>query len=136
MPPSASRRTKSSISSSRVCESSADNGSPPQRKGGADNGSSIRRMAGPDRERARNADALAHATGKLLWIGLAKIGQAGAAQGVVDQRAALHGRELGVQQREFDVLFHIGPGQQRKIPEHEGERIETVRRRRSTQLGR
>ncbi|MEY9542881.1 hypothetical protein ABIE85_005941 [Bradyrhizobium diazoefficiens] len=90
----------------------------------------------PDRQRPRNPDALAHAAGELLWIGLAKIGQAGAAQRILDQRAALRRRELGVQQREFNVLLDRRPGQQRKILEHEGERIETVRRRRPAQLWR
>ncbi|MHC2592777.1 hypothetical protein ACVIG9_006833 [Bradyrhizobium ottawaense] len=90
---------------------------------------------GLHRERARDADTLAHAAGELLGIGFAKISQPRAAQGILDQLTALSGRELSVQQREFDVLLHARPGQQRKILEYEGQRIEAVRRRRAAQLG-
>ena len=48
---------------------------------------------GPHRQRARDADALAHAAGQLLGIGAAEIRQAGAAQRVVDHRAALARRQ-------------------------------------------
>jgi len=39
-----------------------------------------------------------------------------------------------MRKRKFDIRFHGAPGQQRKILEHEGQRIEAVGRRRATQL--
>ena len=90
----------------------------------------------PHRERARNADALAHAAGQLLWVGAAKIGQPRAAQRIIDHRATLARAQRSMHQRKFDILFHRAPGQQRKILEHEGQRIEAARRRRAAQFGR
>src|ERR1700744_1203892 len=99
---------KSSISSSRVCESSADSGSSPHTT-----------APPPPRQRPRDADALAHAAGQLPGIGAAKIRQAGAAQGVIDDGAALAWAKRGVQQRKLDVLLDAAPRQQRKILKHE-----------------
>ena len=89
----------------------------------------------PHRERPRNADALAHAAGQLLWIGAAEIRQAGAAQRVIDDGAARRLASSAVcAQRKLDIGFHRAPGQQRKILEHEGQRIEAVGRRRAAQF--
>jgi len=89
---------------------------------------------GPHRQRAGNANTLAHAAGQLFWIGAAEIRQRCAAQGVIDNSAALADGKAGMQQREFDVLLDREPGQQRKILKHEGQRIETARRRRAAQF--
>jgi hypothetical protein len=39
-----------------------------------------------------------------------------------------------VRQRKLDIFFHRAPGQQRKILEHEGQRIEAIRRRCTAQF--
>ena len=90
----------------------------------------------PHRQRAGDADALAHAAGQLFRIGAAKIRQARAAQRVIDHGARSLGAERGMHQRKFDVCFDRAPRQQRKILEHESQRVEAVGRRRAAQFGR
>ena len=87
------------------------------------------------RERAGNADALAHAARQLFWIGAAEIRQPRAPQRVIDDGAPRGGVGRGMSKRKFDVRFHRAPRQQGKILEHEGQRIEAASRRRAAQLG-
>src|SRR6266705_2200538 len=81
-----------------------------------------------DRERAGNADALAHAAGELLRERLGEFREPGALQGVGDERAPLGSGELAMLERQRDVVGSAAPGQQGEILENERDRIEALRR--------
>ena len=75
---------------------------------------------GIDRQRARQADALAHAAGELVRIFVLEAGKADLGDVVAGDLLAL-GRGLAAQfEPEGDVAQHRRPGQQREILEHEG----------------
>ena len=80
-------------------------------------------MLGCDDERAREADALAHAAGKLLRIGVLEAVEADE----VDRRQRAPARvrlahALGAQ-AELHIVEHGEPGKQREALEHHGDAV-------------
>jgi hypothetical protein len=83
----------------------------------------------PHRERARDADALAHAAGELLRKGRSKFQQAGAREHVLDAPCPLLRRQRMMLECKGHVAFDRAPRQQREILKDVGEGIERAGRR-------
>ena len=75
---------------------------------------------GVDRERAGEADALAHAAGELVRILLLEAGEADLVDVVARDLLALGPRHAAQLEPEGDVAQHGRPGHQREVLEDEG----------------
>src|ERR1700741_2149271 len=74
---------------------------------------------GVDGERAREADALAHAAGELARVAVLEALQADFGDVLARDRLALRAWRTAQLQAEGHVAQHVGPGQQREVLEHE-----------------
>ena len=93
----------------------------------AANGSSINSSARLGHQPARDRDAHLHAAGKLARHGVLEAGQVHALQHLRDRRRGLGARHALQPQRQPDIVEDAGPGQQRRLLEHEAD-VGAVRR--------
>jgi hypothetical protein len=84
---------------------------------------------GIDAQRPGDADALAHAARELAGQRLSEIAELGAAQHVVDDFRPAGPAQPMILERQADVALDRAPGQQGKILEDVGQRVERTWRR-------
>ena len=80
----------------------------------------MQQHVGVDRERAGEADALAHAAGELVRILLLEAGEPDLGDVAAGDVLALGLGDAAQLEPEGDVAQHRRPGHQREILEHEG----------------